>query len=69
MLFSLISLCVDQCGPVENDHDEKYGVPTLEELGVNSSELNPCLYPGGETESLKRLEKSLQNEVRNCVLK
>lgn len=64
-----IFFCVDVGSPVESDHNEKYGVPTLEELGVKPSDLNTCLYPGGETEALKRLEKVLQNEVKQnlCV--
>lgn len=49
---------------MENNHDEKYGVPSLEELHLKSSELESCLYPGGETEALKRLESVLQDEVR-----
>ena len=34
-----------------------YDIPTLEELGVKSEDLEECLFPGGETEGLKRLEK------------
>ncbi|KAG8176361.1 hypothetical protein JTE90_020759 [Oedothorax gibbosus] len=52
--------------PIEDTHDVEYGVPTLEELGVNESQLNPCKYPGGETEALKRLQKYLPKEEYIC---
>ncbi|ESP04097.1 hypothetical protein LOTGIDRAFT_180057 [Lottia gigantea] len=46
---------------IESDEDisENYKVPTLEELGQDPSLCGPVLYPGGETESLKRLENSI----------
>jgi len=34
----------------------RYNPPSLKELGVNTGELEPCLFPGGETEALKRLD-------------
>ncbi|KFM80671.1 Cryptochrome-1, partial [Stegodyphus mimosarum] len=43
--------------PVDSDYEEKYAVPTLEELKVNPEMLYPCLYPGGESEGMKRLER------------
>lgn len=52
--------------PVQDCHEAKYGVPTLEELGVDPDTLSPCLYPGGETEALRRLEDQLQNTVWVC---
>jgi cryptochrome len=39
-----------------------YAVPTLTELGVDESKCGPRLYPGGETEALKRLELKMGNE-------
>lgn len=33
------------------------------ELGVNEDELEPCLYPGGETEALTRLKKYMERKV------
>ncbi|XP_028162379.1 cryptochrome-1 [Ostrinia furnacalis] len=45
----------DECKPRDSDSDE-YDVPSLEELGLDESSLNPCKYPGGETEALKRLD-------------
>jgi cryptochrome len=40
-----------------------YTVPTLDDLqGVDQSKLGPRLYPGGESEALKRLAAKLANE-------
>lgn len=38
--------------PVRDDHDEKYGVPTLDELGFDVDLLKPPVWVGGETEAL-----------------
>ncbi|XP_034230704.1 cryptochrome-2 isoform X1 [Thrips palmi] len=46
--------------------DHKYDIPTLEELGVDQSQLGPCLFPGGETEGLARLEKCLERKDWIC---
>lgn len=35
----------------------------LSELGVKEGELEPCLYPGGETEALARLKKYMERKV------
>ena len=43
--------------------EHKYDIPTLEELGVDQSQLGPCIFPGGETEGLARLEKCLARKV------
>lgn len=43
--------------------EHKYDIPTLEELGVDQSQLGLCLFPGGETEGLARLEKCLEKKV------
>ena len=40
--------------PVEDDHDEKFGVPTLEELGFDCEHLKPPVWVGGESEALSR---------------
>ncbi|XP_070532394.1 cryptochrome-1-like isoform X2 [Ptychodera flava] len=53
--------------PVDDNHDEKYGVPTLEDLELDSSEVGPTLYPGGETEALKRMQSHLQNQSWVCA--
>ena len=47
--------------------DKKFNVPTHAELGVIESEMNPCLYAGGETEGLKRLEKYICKENKKWV--
>ncbi|XP_018561357.1 cryptochrome-1-like [Anoplophora glabripennis] len=49
--------------PLSEDHDEKYGVPTLEELGFDTDGLNPPVWQGGETESLARLERHLERKA------
>ncbi|XP_035217616.1 cryptochrome-1-like isoform X2 [Stegodyphus dumicola] len=51
---------------IDSDYEEKYAVPTLEELRVNPEILYPCLYPGGESEGMKRLEHVLQDEEWIC---
>lgn len=37
-------------------------VPTLHELGVDEKDCGPLLYPGGESEALRRLKESMKNE-------
>lgn len=50
--------------PVGRDHNQLYGVPTLEELGFHKTHATCSeLYPGGEDEALVRLEAAL-HEVR-----
>lgn len=49
--------------PLTDDHDEKYGVPTLEELGFDTEGLNPPMWQGGESESLARLERHLERKA------
>ncbi|XP_072910132.1 cryptochrome-1-like [Hemitrygon akajei] len=48
---------------VLDEHNEKYGVPSLEELGFDTEGLNPAVWPGGETEALTRLEKHLERKA------
>lgn len=40
--------------PFLYDHDERYGVPTLEELGFDIEGLKTPIWIGGETEALGR---------------
>ncbi|XP_035662697.1 cryptochrome-1-like isoform X2 [Branchiostoma floridae] len=49
--------------PIRDDHDEKFGVPSLEELGFDTDNLNPVVWPGGETEALTRLERHLERKA------
>ncbi|XP_046747044.1 cryptochrome-1-like isoform X2 [Diprion similis] len=45
--------------PVRVDHNDVYGVPTLEELGFETENLRPPVWIGGESEALVRLERHL----------
>jgi len=38
-------------------------VPSLEEFGLDESKLEVCLFPGGETEALRRMEENLNKKV------
>ncbi|GCB78303.1 hypothetical protein scyTo_0020661, partial [Scyliorhinus torazame] len=49
--------------PVLDDHDDKYGVPTLEELGFDTEGLPSAVWPSGETEALTRLERHLERKA------
>ncbi|KAL6036206.1 hypothetical protein STEG23_023942, partial [Scotinomys teguina] len=49
--------------PLCDDHDEKYGVPSLEELGFDTDGLSSAVWPGGETEALTRLERHLERKA------
>jgi len=49
--------------PLEDDHDEKFGVPTLEELGFDCDHLKPPVWVGGESEALSRLERHLERKA------
>lgn len=49
--------------PIQEDHDEKFGVPTLEELGFDIEGLKPPNWIGGETEALARLERHLERKA------
>uniref|UniRef100_A0A1B6D995 Photolyase/cryptochrome alpha/beta domain-containing protein n=1 Tax=Clastoptera arizonana TaxID=38151 RepID=A0A1B6D995_9HEMI len=49
--------------PISDDHDEIYGVPTLEELGFDTEGLRPPVWQGGESEALARLERHLERKA------
>lgn len=49
--------------PVEEDADERYSVPTLDELGFDTDGLMPAVWKGGETEALTRLERHLERKA------
>ncbi|XP_072015096.1 cryptochrome-1-like [Amphiura filiformis] len=51
--------------PIEADHGAKYGVPTLEQLGVKPIQ-EESLYPGGETEALRRMGEYLERKDWVC---
>ncbi|XP_038636619.1 cryptochrome-1b isoform X2 [Scyliorhinus canicula] len=60
MTAETIGKCIT---PVLDDHDDKYGVPTLEELGFDTEGLPSAVWPGGETEALTRLERHLERKA------
>lgn len=65
--------------PLAEDHDDKYGVPTLEELGFDTDNVKPPVwigkekrhledwnksrFLGGETEALNRLKRHLERKA------
>uniref|UniRef100_A0AAY4CS07 Cryptochrome-1 n=1 Tax=Denticeps clupeoides TaxID=299321 RepID=A0AAY4CS07_9TELE len=49
--------------PLSDDHDDKFGVPSLEELGFDTEGLSSAVWPGGETEALTRLERHLERKA------
>ncbi|KAK0080899.1 hypothetical protein PV326_007934 [Microctonus aethiopoides] len=53
----------DAYTPLKDDHDEVYGVPTLEELGFDTDGLKPPVWVGGESEALARLERHLARKA------
>ncbi|XP_013195022.2 cryptochrome-1 [Amyelois transitella] len=49
--------------PLTEDHDDRFGVPTLEELGFDVEGLKPPVWMGGESEALARLERHLERKA------
>lgn len=49
--------------PISKNHEEEFGIPTLEDLGLDTSCLGPDLFPGGETEALRRLDEHMKRTV------
>lgn len=49
--------------PVSEDHEEKFGVPSLRELGLDISKLSAEVWHGGEAEALIRLDRHLERKV------
>ncbi|XP_074086628.1 cryptochrome-2 [Macrotis lagotis] len=48
---------------IQENHDDTYGVPSLEELGFPTDGLGPAVWKGGETEALARLDKHLERKA------
>uniref|UniRef100_A0A8C6V081 Cryptochrome circadian regulator 5 n=1 Tax=Neogobius melanostomus TaxID=47308 RepID=A0A8C6V081_9GOBI len=46
--------------------EEKYGIPTLDELGHDISSLTEELFPGGEEEALRRLDEHMKRSQWVC---
>lgn len=49
--------------PCSENHEKKYGIPTLEELGQDAAALGEEQFPGGEQEALRRLDKHMKTTV------
>ncbi|XP_047196095.1 cryptochrome-1 [Hippoglossus stenolepis] len=49
--------------PISDNHGDKYGVPSLEELGFDVEGLPPAVWPGGEAEALTRIERHLERKA------
>ncbi len=49
--------------PCSENHEETYGLPTLEELGHDITALEEELFPGGEQEALRRLDEHMKRTV------
>lgn len=56
----------DVSSPYTKDHEDKYGVPTLEELGHDISSIAEELFPGGEREALRRLDEHMKRTQWVC---
>ena len=52
--------------PIEDDHDELYGVPSYDTLVLDEEEREQGEWIGGETEALRRL-KCLEREVSTVI--
>ncbi|XP_029000458.1 cryptochrome circadian regulator 5 [Betta splendens] len=52
--------------PCSENHEGKYGIPTLEELGHNTASLPEELFPGGEQEALRRLDEHMRRASWVC---
>lgn len=61
---TVTSVCIgDAYTPLKDDHDDHFGVPTLEELGFDTEGLLPPVWVGGESEALARLERHLERKA------
>lgn len=49
-------------------HKQEYGIPSLEELGLDTSSLTEEIFPGGEQEALRRLDKYMQRTVSGFLM-
>ncbi|XP_044536012.1 cryptochrome-2 [Gracilinanus agilis] len=61
---SVTSQQMQRCqAEIQENHDDAYGVPSLEELGFPTDGLGPAVWQGGETEALARLDKHLERKA------
>lgn len=56
---------IDVSSP-SSENEEKYGIPTLDELGHDLSSLTEELFPGGEVEALRRLDEHMKRSQWVC---
>ena len=54
--------------PVSEDHEEKFGVPSLEELGLDIKNIPVEVWHGGEKEALVRLDRHLERKVNIQII-
>ena len=55
--------------PVSEDHEERFGVPSLEELGLDVKNMPVEVWHGGEKEALLRLDRHLERKVNDSCSK
>lgn len=48
---------------IDPNHEDKYGIPTLEELGFDPEDVPPPMWIGGETEAKQRLDRHLERKA------
>jgi len=51
----------------EEREKTRYSPPSLKDLGLEVAELEPCLFPGGETEALRRLSEKVSMKNASWV--
>lgn len=49
--------------PDLEDQESQYGIPSLDELGLDNTPLEEEAFPGGEQEALRRLEEHMKRTV------
>lgn len=49
--------------PTVENHDDRFSVPTLDELGFDTDNLEPAKFRGGETEAMVRLHRHLERKA------
>lgn len=59
----MISSGSDVKTPCSENHEEKYGIPALDQLGHNTASVGEERFPGGEQEALKRLDEHMKRTV------
>ncbi|KAK5873736.1 hypothetical protein PBY51_018748 [Eleginops maclovinus] len=52
--------------PCSENHEKDYGIPTLEELGHDTTALGEEKFPGGEQEALRRLNEHMERKEWVC---